>query len=86
MTLCIREQRPAQRITTVVVMQPQQMKFAIVAAWLLGLGALAFWVNLSSITGWTLLLALALMPPLVLMRLWRQPVQTMSQRIREVLR
>jgi len=67
-------------------MQPQHMKIAIVAAWLLGLGALAFWVNLSSITGWTLLLALALLPPLILMRLWRDPVQTMSQRIREGLR
>lgn len=67
-------------------MQPQHMKIAIVVAWLFGLGALASWVNLSSISGWTLLLALALMPPFILMRLWRHPAQTMSQSIRDVLR
>ena len=67
-------------------MQPQHIKIAIVAAWLFGLGALASWVNLSSITGWTLLLAMALLPPFILLRLWRQPAQTMSQSIRDVLR
>ena len=41
-------------------MQPHHMKIAIIAAWLLGLGALAFGVNLRSISGWALLLALAL--------------------------
>ena len=67
-------------------MQPQHMKIAIVAAWLFGLGALASWVNLRSISGWTLLLTLALLPSLILMRLWRQPAQTMSQSIRDALR
>ena len=61
------------------------MKIALVAAWLLGLAALAFLVNLSS-TGWTLLLALALLPPLIVTRLWHHPAHTMSQKIREVLR
>lgn len=85
-TVCIREQRPPQRTGTVVVMRPEHLKIAIAGAWLLGLAALAFLVNLSSIGGWTLLLGLGLLPPFILMRMWRQPAQTMSERIREGLR
>ena len=67
-------------------MQPHHMKIAIIAVWLLGLGALAYLVNLSSISGWTLLLAAGLLAPLVLIRMWRQPAKTMSESIREALR
>jgi hypothetical protein len=36
--------------------------------------------------GWVLLVAFAVLPPLVVMRLWKEPVQTTSQSIQEVLR
>jgi hypothetical protein len=37
-------------------------------------------------SAWALLVAFAVIPPFVLMRYWREPVQTTSQSIQEVLR
>ena len=38
------------------------------------------------VRAWALLVVFAVIPPLVVMRYWRAPVQTTSQSIQEVLR
>ena len=37
-------------------------------------------------SAWALLLVFAVVPPLIVMRHWREPVETTSQSIQEVLR
>jgi hypothetical protein len=37
-------------------------------------------------SAWALLVAFAVIPPMVVMRYWREPVQTTSQSIQEELR
>jgi hypothetical protein len=69
-----------------VFMQREHMKSAIVGGWVLGLGALAFSINVSSASGWALLAGLGLLPPLVFLRMWQTPAPTMSESIREVLK
>lgn len=56
------------------------------AAWILSMGVVGYAAGTTSVAGWTVLVALALTPPVVLTRLWRAPAQTMSESIREVLR
>ena len=67
-------------------MQLNHLKSAIVGAWVLGLSAVALSFEVTSASGWMFLVGLGLLPPLVLLRMWRQPVQTMSESIHEVLR
>ena len=67
-------------------MKPESIKALIVAGWVLGLGAIALSLNLTSVAGWTVLLGLGLLPPVILLRLWRQPEQTTSESIREAIR
>ena len=67
-------------------MQFESIKALIVGAWVLGVGAIALSVNLTSTTGWSLLVGLGLLPPLILLRMWKQPEQTTSERIREAIR
>ena len=61
-------------------------KTAIVAGWVLGLGTIAWATTLDSSSGWLLILAWGLLPPLLLIRLRRQKEQTLSESIREALR
>lgn len=67
-------------------MQPEHMNSAFVGAWAVGLGAVALAVDLSAIGGWVLLVGLALLPPLVLLRIRNSSAQSMSESIREVLK
>ena len=64
----------------------QQMKVLAVAAWVLAIGAAALFAGVTSSSGWLVLAALAIVPPLVAMRFWKRPDQTMSQSIQEALR
>jgi hypothetical protein len=61
------------------------MKATISVVWVCALCAGAFF-NHFTFSAWALLVAFAVIPPLVVMRYWRDPVQTTSQRIQEVLR
>lgn len=63
-----------------------QIKVLAVAAWVLVIGAVALLVGVTSTSGWLALAALAIVPPLVAMRFWKRPDQTMSQSIQEALR
>ena len=67
-------------------MQTEHIKWAIVGGWVLGLAAIAFSVNLSSVIGWILLVGLGLVPPVMLLRMWQQPPQTISESIQEAIK
>lgn len=67
-------------------MQPQYAKTAVIGGWALGVGVVAVSLGLDSAAGWTLLAAVGLVPPLMLLRMWRQPAPTMSESIRDVLK
>jgi len=66
-------------------MQPKYMKATISVVWMSALFAGALFGQFT-FSAWALLVAFAVIPPLVVMRYWREPVQTTSQRIQEVLR
>jgi hypothetical protein len=66
-------------------MQPKYMKATISAVWVGALCAIALFGHLT-FSAWVLVVAFAVLPPLVVMRYWRDPVQTTSQSIQEVLR
>jgi hypothetical protein len=67
-------------------MQTDQVKAALIGVWILAVGVLAYISDPTSLAGWTVLAAVAVTPPVVTMRLWRVPAQSMSESIREVLR
>lgn len=68
------------------LMRFEYLKAAIVAAWIVGIGALAVFSNMTSIGGWILIAGLALLPPVVILRLWGPPAETISESIRDVKR
>jgi hypothetical protein len=51
------------------------------AAFIIGIAG-----NVDSFSSWTLLVALAVVPPVILMWRWNDPRQTMSETIQEALR
>ena len=67
-------------------MQTDHVKAAVVVAWLLAVGALGYLSGTTSFAGWTVVAALALVPPAVMVRLWNVPSPSMSESIRDVLR
>ena len=67
-------------------MQIDLVKAALMAAWVVGLGALGYMSGTTSFSGWTLLAAVSLVPPALMVRLWSAPSPSMSETIREVLR
>ena len=62
------------------------LKAVFLGAWIVAAGVLAYVSGPTSVAAWTVLAAVALTPPLVMLRLWRMPAQSMSESIREVLR
>lgn len=42
--------------------------------------------GVDTIVGWSILAALAVIPPFIVMRLWRAPEQSISESIQEALR
>jgi hypothetical protein len=67
-------------------MQLQHVKASIVAGWVVVLAAIALSLNVGSATSWLVLIGAGLVPPILLFGIWRQPAQTMSESIREVLK
>jgi hypothetical protein len=69
-------------------MQTELMKKAIVGGWILSLGVLAYSVALTSIGAWTVLVGLGVLPPLVMLKMWRppEPAKTMSESIRDAIK
>jgi hypothetical protein len=67
-------------------MNTEYVKPALMAAWVVAVGALGYASGTTSFPGWAIVAVLALAPPAVIVRLWSTPVPSMSERIREVLR
>jgi hypothetical protein len=69
-------------------MQTELMKKAIIGGWVVGLGVLAFSLNLSSVFGWIVLGGLGVLPPLIMLKMWNPPgpAKTMSESIRDAIK
>ena len=62
------------------------VKSAIAGAWLLGACVIGLGSSVTSLGGWTALVGLGVLPPLVLLRAWNNPTPTMSETISEARR
>ena len=67
-------------------MQTDHVKAALMGVWILTVGVLGYVFGATSLVGWTVFAAIALTPPIVMMRLWNTPAPSMSESIRDVLR
>ena len=67
-------------------MQTDYVKTSVMGVWILAVGVLGHVLGAMSFVGWTVLVAMALTPPVVMMRLWRAPVPSMAESSREALR
>jgi hypothetical protein len=67
-------------------MNTEYVKPALMAAWVVAVGALGYASGTTSFPGWAVVAVLALAPPAVMVRLWSVPAPSMSESIREVLR
>jgi hypothetical protein len=67
-------------------MQSDYVKAALIACWILAVGALGYVSGTTSVAGWALVAVLVTVPPAVMVRLWSVPAPTMSETIRKVLR
>ena len=69
-------------------MQTELMKKAIIGGWVLGLGIIAFSLNVTSVGAWTVLVGLGLLPPLIMLKMWNPPgpAKSMSESIRDAIK
>jgi hypothetical protein len=67
-------------------MELEDTKRIVGAAWILVAGVAGFVANITSVTGWGLLASLGFGPPLIMLLLWKNPPQTISESIREARR
>ena len=69
-------------------MHTELLKTAIVGGWVLGLGVLAFSVNVTSLGAWTVLVGLGALPPLIMLKMWDPtgPAESMSESIRDAIK
>lgn len=71
---------------TLDLMKRETMKTMIAGGWVLSGCAVAAATHVTSIGGWTVLVALTVLPPLVLLQMWKDPAQTLSESISEARR
>jgi hypothetical protein len=67
-------------------MQLESIKTTVAVVWVLAVGAAGLALHVASLSGWAVVAALAVFPPLAMMWWWHAPRETMSESIREVLR
>jgi hypothetical protein len=60
-----------------------QARGATVAAWGVGTLAMARWADVTTIAGWTVVAAGAILPAIVLLRFWRTPTPSLSESIHQ---
>jgi hypothetical protein len=61
------------------------LKTSAAALWVIAAGALGIFAPITTTSGWFMLAALATAPPLVVMRYWKQPAQTLSETIHQAI-
>ena len=71
---------------TIVSMQLKTLKIVLASVWISAMLIAGLVGQLNSVSSWALLAAVALLPPIVVMRRWNTPAQTMSESIREARR
>jgi multisubunit Na+/H+ antiporter MnhC subunit len=64
-------------------MDLERMKRPIAAAWILAAGVIGFAANVSSVPALIVAAVLGFGPPVVMLLLWRQPSQTMTESIQQ---
>lgn len=69
-----------------VVVQRHHMKSALAAVWILAAGVTGVVADVTSVGAVSLLLVVALLPPLIMLFRWRDPPQTLSESIQEARR
>jgi hypothetical protein len=57
----------------------------IAAGWVLSVGLVGMMAHLTTVSSWVLLASAAVVPPLVMLKLWRPPAQSISESIRKEL-
>jgi Flp pilus assembly protein TadB len=67
-------------------MQLLSLKRALAAVWVSAALITGIAWNLKSVTSWTVLVGIAVIPPIVMMWRWNTPRQTMSESIQEARR
>lgn len=67
-------------------MHTDHLKLALMVSWMLALGVVGYLTGTTSPAAWTALGVLSLTLPIVMMKLWRVPAQSMSESIREARR
>ncbi len=61
------------------------LKLAIVGVWILAIGAFGVLRPVVTMSGWSALAGVGLLPPIILLRAWNRPSQTMSEEIQQAL-
>jgi hypothetical protein len=67
-------------------MRLNTIKAMVTAVWVFALCAAGLALNVGSLSGWIVLSALAILPPIVMMWRWNDPPATMSEIIQEARR
>jgi hypothetical protein len=67
-------------------MQTDHLKSALMVTWILTVGILGYLSGTTSLAAWTALGIVSLTFPIVMMKLWRVPAQSMSESIQEARR
>jgi Flp pilus assembly protein TadB len=67
-------------------MQLVSIKAVFAMLWVSAVSIAGLAGNVNSVWSWTVLAGAAVLPPLVMMRRWNDPRQSMSQSIQEALR
>lgn len=67
-------------------MRLNSIKTTIAAVWVFGMCAAAIALNVGSLSGWTVITAFAILPPLVMIWRWNDPPATMSEIIHDARR
>ena len=67
-------------------MRTDHLKSAVIVTWILTVGIVGYLSGATSLIAWTALGVVSLTLPVVMMKLWRAPAQSMSESIREARR
>jgi hypothetical protein len=67
-------------------MKPAYTKFALITVWVIAVGVAAYLAGNHSTFSWMVLIAVAILPPVLMLKLWQVPPQTTSESIRQALR
>jgi len=75
------EQRPRRAAGTLIYMTLELRKRMIATIWFVTAVIVALAFNVGSLAAWGVVAAVAIAPPLVMLRLWKHPAETITQTI-----